>query len=87
MSLKTVAGKKLDVTAHEIRYRILNPDKVQVVGRKQISEGVSIVVSCPKRKVKRNRCTVGTTAQALRFDRDIFTPGMAAKWIENNWRR
>jgi len=85
MVIKTVRGKELDIKPNEIRYRLISPTKVDVVGRKKITEGVSIVVACPKGKVKKKRCTVGTEAQALRFDRTKFTPEKAAKWINQHW--
>ena len=87
MAAKTEGKIKLDVTANEIRYRILEPETVKVVGRKWISQGVSIVVACPVKKMTGKRCTVGTKAQALRFDREMFTPAEAAKWIEKHWRK
>jgi len=85
MVIKMVKGKKLDIKPNEIRYRLISPTKVDVVGRKKITDGVSIVVACPKGKVKKKRCTVGTEAQALRFDRNKFTPEKAAKWINQHW--
>lgn len=87
MVIKTVKGKELDIKTNEIRYRLLSPVKVDVVGRKKITEGVSIVVACPKGKVKKKRCTVGTEAQALRFDRKKFTPEEAVKWIDKHWKK
>lgn len=87
MVIKTVNGKKLDIKPGEIRYRLISPDNVKVVGRKKITSGVSIIVGCPKGKVRHKRCTVGTKAQALRFDRDKFTPDTAATWIKKHWRK
>ena len=86
MVIKTVKGKELDIKTNKIRYRLTSPKKVDVVGRKKITDGVSIVVACPKGKVKKKRCTVGTEAQALRFDRNKFTPEKAAKWIDKHWK-
>lgn len=87
MVIKTVKGKELDIKTNEIRYRLLSPVKVDVVGRKKITTGVSIIVACPKGKIKKGRCKVGTKPQALRFDRNKFTAEMAASWIDNNWRK
>jgi len=87
MVIKIIKGKELDIKPNEIRYRLLSPAKVDVVGRKKITDGVSIMVSCPKGKVKKKRCTVGTEAQALRFDRSKFTPEKAAKWIDKHWEK
>ncbi len=85
MVIKTVKGKELDIKKNEIRYRLISPTEVDVVGRKKITDGVSIVVACPKGKVKKKRCTVGTEAQALRFDRSKFTPEKVARWIDKHW--
>ena len=95
MVIKTINGKKLDIKPNEIRYRLISPKKVDVVGRRKMTDGVSIVVGCPKGKSKvikvskvskrTERCTVGTEAQSLRFDRQKFTPGEAANWIKKHW--
>jgi len=87
MVIKTVNGKKLDIKPNEIRYRLISPSDVDVVGRKKITGGVSIIVACPKGKVKNKRCTVGTESQALRFDRNKFTAEKAANWINKHWRK
>jgi len=87
MVIKIIKGKELDIKPNEIRYRLISPTKVDVVGRRKITNGVSIVVACPKGKVKKKRCTVSTEAQALRFDRSKFTPEKAAKWIDKHWTK
>lgn len=87
MTIKIINGKKLDVKPNEIRYRLESPSRIEVVGRRKILGGVSIIVACPKGKVKQKRCTVGTHAQALRFDRKKFTPSEAADWINKHWEK
>lgn len=88
MAIKTVKGKKLDVKPQEIRYRLIPPSKFakDSFRRKEITEGVSIVVACPKGNFKKGRCKTGTKTQALRFDRERFTPEKAATWINWNWK-
>jgi hypothetical protein len=88
MVLKQVSGYKLDVTKHELRYRVhspakFNPDSFR---RKRITNGVSIVIACPEHEYSRTKktCKVGTQVQAFRFNREQFTSTKAVKWIQKH---
>lgn len=87
MALKNIKGKTLDIKPNEIRYRLHPPSKFDKDSfrRKEITEGVSIVIACTKGSFKKGKCKTGTKTQALRFDRDRFTPDKAANWINRNW--
>ncbi len=89
MVIKTVKGKKLDIKPKEIRYRLLPPSKFDTDSfrRKEITDGVSIVIACTKGNFKKGRCKTGTKTQALRFDSEKFTAEKAATWINQNWNK
>jgi len=69
----------LDETANEFRWRLQNPDLFipQSFRRKQISDGVALVVA-------RKKDTNKWEAQALRFDKDKFSRERAMKWIKDH---
>ena len=89
MAIKKVKGKDLDIKPKEIRYRLISPDKFDKDSfrRKEITPGVSIVIACTKGSFKKGKCKTGTKPQALRFDRDKFTPEKAVTWINQNWKK
>lgn len=68
---------------HEYRYQLLNKAKFdkESFRYKNITKGIAIITACEKDKYINRICQVGLKAQSLRFDKTLFSPITAAKWI------
>ena len=57
----------LDETENEFRYRLKDPSKFdpKSLRYKEITDGVSLIVGCPKGQYQQGRCRVGVGPQVL----------------------
>jgi len=74
--------KNFDIKPNELRYRLENPKKFGFFRRKEIDEGVALLVACPKGQGTK-KCKVSMPTQAIRFNKKDFSIKSAAKWIKN----
>jgi len=75
--------KNFDIKPNELRYRLENPKKFGFFRRKEIDEGVTLLVACPKGKGKK-KCKTSMQTQAIRFDKKSFDVKKSAKWIKDH---
>ena len=78
MGFKTDKIGSFEDYPNEIRHRISDPDKYSEFRRKEITNGVSIILGKLKNDDK-------WETQAYRFDKEKFTMEQARKWIQDNF--
>ncbi len=69
-----------DETPNEIRHRLEDPDKYETCRRKNIDDGVDLIV-CKKKDSDQ------WEAQALRFSKEKFDKESAKAWFEKHWKK
>ncbi len=83
--------KGFDVTPNELRYRVLPPsyfrEETYRYARPEglARKGIALVVAQFKaRNLPPGADPDSMVTQSYRFDRDVWTPGRAKKWIERH---